>query len=85
MLWNIIPKFGYRLQYPYATIFVHETKEGTISNADGDFKLQLNYGTYHLTIRSRGYIQKEKTIDLTSDSIVASVTLAISGKCETVN
>ena len=60
---------------PYATIFVHETKEGTISNADGNFKLQLNPGTYHLTIRSLGYIQLEKTVHPVSDSMVVNITL----------
>ena len=60
---------------PYATIFVHETKEGTISNTDGDFKLLLNSGTYHLTIRSLGFIQVEKEIQLNSDSINLNIIL----------
>lgn len=60
---------------PYATIFVHETKEGTISNTDGDFKLQLNRGTYNLTIRSLGFIQIEKEVVLNSDSIHFNITL----------
>ncbi len=54
---------------PYATIFVHESKEGTISNSDGDFKLQLNRGTYHLTIRSLGFNQAEKEVVLNTDSL----------------
>ncbi len=60
---------------PYATIFVHETKEGTISNTDGDYKLQLDRGTYHLTIRSLGYIQQEKTVNLVADSIILNISL----------
>ncbi len=54
---------------PYATIFVHEAKEGTISNTDGDFKLLLNMGTYHLTIRSLGFNQVEKEVVLNTDSL----------------
>ena len=60
---------------PYATIFVHETKEGTISNADGNFKIQLTRGVFHLTIRSLGYIQQEKMVQIESDSILLNITL----------
>lgn len=59
---------------PYATIFVEETKEGTISNTEGNFKLQLNPGAYHLHIRSLGFIQIEKEIQL-SDSLVLNIIL----------
>ncbi|NQU52871.1 MAG: carboxypeptidase-like regulatory domain-containing protein [Bacteroidetes bacterium] len=60
---------------PYATIFVQETKEGTISNTDGNFKLQLNQGTHHFRIRSLGYIQVEKEILLNSDSLNLDIIL----------
>jgi hypothetical protein len=60
---------------PYATIFVEEAKEGTISNADGDFRIQLNPGSYHIHIRSLGYIQAEKEIQLTTDSIILNIVL----------
>ncbi len=60
---------------PYATIFVHETKEGTISNTDGDFKLQLEKGVYNLAIRSLGFIQVEKEVNLNSDSLQFNLTL----------
>jgi len=54
---------------PYATIYVQETRSGTISNAEGLFSIQLSRGTYHLTIRSLGYFQIEKEVHLTSDSL----------------
>lgn len=54
---------------PYATIYVSETKEGTTSNLDGNFRLQLPKGFYNLTIRSMGYLQQNKQIELKADSI----------------
>ena len=54
---------------PYATIYVQETQSGTISNAEGLFSIQLNNGTYHLIIRSLGYLQIEKEVRLISDSL----------------
>lgn len=60
---------------PYATIFIKETKEGTTSNLDGNFHLQLPKGEYNLTIRSMGYLQMNKTINLKSDSLYLPITL----------
>ena len=59
---------------PYATIFVEETREGTISNTDGLFKLQLENGNYHIRIRSLGYLQIEKEIQI-KDSIYLQIEL----------
>ncbi len=60
---------------PYATIFVAETREGTISNLDGNYKLKLENGSYHLTIRSLGYVQIEQQIQLNSDSLRFDIVL----------
>jgi len=60
---------------PYATIFVSETKEGTISNSEGDYMIQLPQGTYHFTIRSMGYIQIIKEININADSVNLDFTL----------
>jgi hypothetical protein len=60
---------------PYATIFVTETKEGTITNSEGNFRLQLPRGNYHLTIRSMGFVQTEKEVYLNSDSLNINVTM----------
>src|SRR5680860_1530860 len=54
---------------PYATIFVQEAKKGTITNSNGNFNLQLENGIYHLIIRSLGYLQIERTIELKTDSL----------------
>lgn len=60
---------------PYATIFCKETSEGTISNSDGNFKLQLEKGNYHLLVRSLGYYQVEKEVELNRDSIHLNIAL----------
>ncbi len=60
---------------PYATIFVAETKEGTITNSEGDFKIQLLHGIYHFTIRSMGYIQIIKEVNIDRDSLNLNISL----------
>ncbi|HSH18815.1 MAG TPA: DUF5686 and carboxypeptidase regulatory-like domain-containing protein [Draconibacterium sp.] len=60
---------------PYATIFVSETKEGTISNSEGKYKIQLARGNYHFTIRSLGFLQVIKEVKVTSDSMNLDITL----------
>ena len=60
---------------PYATIFVQEAKVGTISNPEGNFTIQLNKGIYHLRIRSLGYNQVEKEIQVNTDSLNLLVNL----------
>lgn len=49
---------------PGVSIFVRETKQGAIANADGAFQLRLNPGIYHLEFRSLGYETEEIQIEL---------------------
>jgi hypothetical protein len=60
---------------PFATIFVTESKEGTISNSEGNFLLQLERGIYHFTIRSMGFLQLIKEVNVNSDSIYLEIVL----------
>jgi len=53
----------------YTTIYVQETKTGTITNAYGNYSIQLDKGTYNLTIRSLGFIQIEKEVKLNTDTL----------------
>ncbi len=62
---------------PFATIYVSETREGTTSNVDGDFQLQLEKGTYNLTIRSMGYLQESKEISLQQDSLYLPIVMHV--------
>lgn len=60
---------------PYATIFVAETREGTISNSDGNYVIQLEHGTYHFTVRSMGYIQEQMEVNVVADSTNLNIRL----------
>ncbi len=60
---------------PYATIFIKETKEGTTSNLNGDFNFNLPPGKYSLNIRSMGYQQVNRTVDIVSDSVFLPIRL----------
>lgn len=62
---------------PFATIFVSETKEGTISNDDGNYLIQLANGIYHFTIRSLGYQQVFEEINVDADSVTLDIKLRL--------
>ncbi len=62
---------------PYATIFVSETREGTISNSEGNYQIQLSGGIYHFTIRSLGYQQVIKEVNVDTDSITMDIKLQL--------
>lgn len=62
---------------PYATIYIAETRQGTISNSNGDFSFNLPLGTYHFTVRSMGYEKKEQAIRLQADSLFMPVKLQV--------
>ncbi len=54
---------------PFATLFIQELKEGTITNADGHFRIMAPFGSYRFTIRSLGYAQLEKQVIINADSV----------------
>jgi hypothetical protein len=54
---------------PYATIFIQELKEGTITNSQGKFSLQASPGSYHIVIRSLGYHQIEREVAVNRDTV----------------
>lgn len=60
---------------PFATIFVTETKEGTISNSEGNYNLQLERGRYTFTVRSMGYLQHTQEVNVNSDSMNLDIPL----------
>ncbi len=62
---------------PYATVYVSEAKTGTTSNKDGLFHLNLPHGIYHLTIRSMGYLQQNREVALTSDSLFLPIVMKV--------
>ena len=60
---------------PYATIFIRELNEGTISNSEGNFRIAVPKGIYHLSVRSLGYLQIEKDVPIDSDSIYLGIVM----------
>jgi hypothetical protein len=60
---------------PFATIFVTETKEGTISNSEGNYNILLERGKYNFTVRSMGYLQHTQAVNVVSDSMNLDIVL----------
>ena len=54
------------LPIPFATVFFKEASEGTTTNENGDFEIQLPNGKYTVTYRSLGFTPKTESITLTS-------------------
>ena len=52
---------------PYASIRVKELQTGTISDKDGNFKLQLEPGKYDLVVSMLGYKTQVLTVAVTKD------------------
>ncbi len=68
---NIKDKNG--LPIPYATVFFKELSQGTTTNENGNFEIDLPAGKYTVTYRSLGYAPKTEIIALTSKPISISV------------
>ena len=47
---------------PFASIYVEETGSGTVTNAEGDYRLRLRPGTYTLTFQFLGYATKQQQV-----------------------
>jgi hypothetical protein len=60
---------------PYATVYVKEISQGTTTNADGEFELELEPGTYTFNFRCLGFVPKTQTIRLTMNVQIMDVIL----------
>ena len=63
------------LPIPYATVFFKEVSQGTTTNENGDFEIDLPAGKYTVTYRSLGYAPKTENLTLASKPITISVVL----------
>ncbi|MCK9412958.1 MAG: DUF5686 and carboxypeptidase regulatory-like domain-containing protein [Prolixibacteraceae bacterium] len=70
---NIKDKSGQPI--PFATVFFKEGSQGTTTNENGDFEIQLPSGSYTVTYRSLGYTPKTETIILSGKPISLSIVL----------
>lgn len=49
---------------PYVSVYVHNTTNGTASNASGDYKLALAPGKYDVVFQYVGYKQETQTVNI---------------------
>lgn len=60
---------------PFVSVFVEGTSNGTTSNLNGQYFLDLPAGTYQLTFRMVGYQTRVTAVTLTRDPVVLDVQL----------
>ncbi|HFB99558.1 MAG TPA: carboxypeptidase-like regulatory domain-containing protein [Phaeodactylibacter sp.] len=61
---------------PFASIYVQGTSNGTTSNIEGDYVLELKKGTYKLVFQFIGYEQKVKTLVVDNQPVTLDVVLS---------
>ena len=67
---HVIEK-GTENSLPYATVIIVETGEGTVTDADGYFKLKkVPAGKYTLKVNSVGYAQQTKEVNVSDEYTV---------------
>ena len=70
---NIKDKNG--LPIPFATVFFKEGSQGTATNENGDFEINLPAGNYTVTYRSLGFAPKTEKVTLTNKLLTISIVL----------
>ncbi len=61
---------------PYASILVKNTSFGTMANADGQYEINLNTGSYEIQFQYVGYQTLVKVVEIGTAIITLDVTLA---------
>ncbi len=70
---NIKDKNG--IPIPFATVFFKEGSQGTTTNENGDFEIDLPAGKYTVTYRSLGFTPKIEAITLTGKPLTVAIIL----------
>ena len=60
----------------YATIYIHETSSGVITDGNGAFQSHLSPGTYTIEARFLGYETQIKKVEVTASGANVSFTLS---------
>ena len=60
---------------PYATVFIKEISQGTTSNVNGLYGIELPEGTYTVIYRSLGYIPQNVTIKINRKPVTQNITM----------
>ncbi len=64
---------------PFAAVYIEGTTEGTLSNFDGDYSLELAPGTYKIAYQLIGYNVHTEMVTIASTDIVRNVQLKSEG------
>jgi len=51
-----------------ATVYIEELDTGTITNANGNFRIEIPSGKYHILVNSVGLLEEDREIELLSDT-----------------
>jgi hypothetical protein len=70
---NIKDKSG--VPIPFATVFFKEASQGTTTNENGDFEIELPAGKYTVTYRSLGYTPRTETLTVTTQPRTVTIVL----------
>ena len=61
---------------PNATVYIHETAQGIMSDENGGFQTQIDAGDYTIEISSLGYERKITTVSIPPEGLYLNVQLA---------
>ncbi len=62
---------------PYATVYIRELKQGTISNTNGNYEIKLPAGKYLVTYQSLGYEPVSFDVTITDKTVVRDIILPL--------
>ncbi|HLP72611.1 MAG TPA: DUF5686 and carboxypeptidase regulatory-like domain-containing protein [Bacteroidales bacterium] len=63
---------------PYATVYISELRQGTTTNAKGDYEIKLDEGSYKFSFQSLGYEPVEEQIALQKNqTVVKNISLPL--------
>jgi len=60
---------------PYATVFIKELAQGTTSNVDGKYGIDVPEGTYTVIYRSLGYAPQNIRVKVSTKSVTKDITM----------
>ncbi|WP_289054950.1 DUF5686 family protein [Carboxylicivirga marina] len=63
------------LSIPFTTIYIKETKTGTITNELGEYKLRLEKGNYTIEFQALGFQKNEVIVSIENNIVINNITL----------
>ncbi|HRR17288.1 MAG TPA: DUF5686 family protein, partial [Bacteroidales bacterium] len=62
---------------PYATVYIRETRQGTVANYRGDYEIHLPEGNYSVIYQSLGYSPEVRNIKLGKTTVISDIVLQV--------